>query len=138
MDYVAIAKQALGKASGGSAVEVASRPCAPTGNEINELNELRVSPRDADDIARLRPRLAELRQRIDAGFVVLRAREEANNTAHPYPLWLAKWEKLLRQYEATADKLAEITRCPIGDCSRFESCSTAPAPCLTVGPGGTP
>lgn len=72
-----------------------------------------------EEIARLRSRLGELRQRIDKGFEVLRFREQAGKTGHPYPLWLEVWGKLLRECEETADRLASLTGCPIGDCSRM-------------------
>lgn len=89
----------------------------------------------AVDVARLRSRLAELRHRIDKGFEVLRAREEAGKTGGNYPLWLETWERLLDKYTSTADKLASLTGCPIGDCSRMDECKAAPTACPAVGEG---
>lgn len=85
-----------------------------------------VSRRRSEDAYALRSRLAGLRQRLDKGFEVLRAREEANNTTHPYPLWLQTWGKLLREYEVTVNRLADLTRCRVADCGRLEGYASRP------------
>lgn len=42
-------------------------------------------------------------------------------------------EELLREYENTADRLAFLTGCPIGDCSRMGEYRATPTTCPVIG-----
>jgi len=105
-------------------------------NEEPRIAQMSATPWEAEEVAKLRSHLAELRTRIDKGFETLCVRESAGKTGRPYTLWLETWRKLLKEYEDTADKLSSLTGCPIGDCHKMGECTAKPAACPAVATGG--
>jgi len=58
-------------------------------------------------IAELTARRDALAARLDKGFGLLRAKEEAYDTGAEYEKWLASWLKLEQEYRGVCDQIAE-------------------------------
>jgi len=58
-------------------------------------------------ITELTARRDALAVRLDKGFGLLRAKEEAHDTGVEYEKWLAAWLKLEQEYRGVCDQIAE-------------------------------
>jgi len=93
----------------------------------------------ANSLADLRVRRAELNGRLSKGLDALRAKEEASDTGPEYERWLQAWLGLLAEYQIVCDQIAACRAQaarpgPTSTASRPDGSPTPPAPAATPAP----
>jgi len=93
----------------------------------------------ANSLADLRARRAELNARLARGRDALRAKEDASDTGPEYERWLQAWLGLLAEYQIVCDQIAACRAQaarpgPTSTASRPDGSPTPPAPAATPAP----